>query len=95
MAQPRPQSRNKLHSALLDIYREIWVGGKTLEEISIVQYSRKYKIRTFGKACIAEMMSRPTEPTINDATELARLLSYNVIHTRVNTCYEHKQKCIE
>ena len=82
MAQPRPQSRNKLHSALLDIHREIWVGGKTLEEISVVQYSRKYKMRNFGKACIAEMMSRPTEPTIDDATELARVLSYNAHYVR-------------
>ena len=86
MAQPRPQSRNKLHSALLDIYRDMRKSGKTLEQISIANYSRKYNIRNFAKRY---------KPNINDATELARLLSYNVIHTRANTCYEHKQKCIE
>ena len=93
MAQPRPQSRNKLHSALLDIYRDMRKSGKTLEQISIANYSRKYNIRNFAKRYIAEMMKKPYEPNINDATELARLLSYNVIHTRVNACYEHKQKC--
>ena len=95
MAQPRPQSRNKLHSALLDIYRDMRKSGKTLEQISIANYSRKYNIRNFAKRYIAEMMKKPYEPNINDATELARLLSFNVIHTRVNTHYEYKQKCAE
>ena len=59
MAQPRPQSRNKLHSALLDIYRDMRKSGKTL----VANYSRKYNIRNFAKRYIAEMMKKPYGPT--------------------------------